>query len=214
MKCVLCGGLTEEFEKDWRREYLKCLKCKLIFVPERFILPLNEEKRRYDLHENNPDDEGYRDFLSDAKRAVLKMFEKGEGLDFGSGPGPTLSVMLEEAGFKMDIYDKFYANDKSVFNKKYDFIVSTEVFEHLKNPYKEISRLNGILKPGGAIIVMTKMVDYVFDFIGWSYKNDDTHICFYSKKTFEWIADEFGFDVEFIGKGLIVLKKTMSSKSI
>jgi 16S rRNA G1207 methylase RsmC len=38
-------------------------------------------------------------------------------LDFGCGPGPTLSILLAEQGQQVDLYDPFYHDDPSVFAK-------------------------------------------------------------------------------------------------
>ena len=53
----------------------------------------------------------YREFLSRLEHPpnVPKLPAAAEGLDFGSGPGPTLSVMLEEQGYRMSLYDPFFA---------------------------------------------------------------------------------------------------------
>ena len=70
------------------------------------------------------------------------------GLDFGSGPKPTLSVMFEEAGHCMTTFDYFYENVPSAFERQYDFITATEVVEHLHNPKEELERLWACLKQG------------------------------------------------------------------
>ncbi|MFA0697998.1 class I SAM-dependent methyltransferase, partial [Vibrio sp. 10N.222.49.C9] len=57
-----------------------------------------------------------------------------QGLDFGCGPGPTLSLMMQEAGHDVDLYDLYYYPDTKVLNKRYDFITATEVIEHLYQP--------------------------------------------------------------------------------
>ena len=71
------------------------------------------------------------------------------GLDFGSGPGPTLAVMLEEAGLKVRLFDPFYAPDETVWTERYAFIAASEVLEHLRDPAGELDRLFGVLNPGG-----------------------------------------------------------------
>ena len=49
-----------------------------------------------------------------------------QGLDFGCGPGPCLSVMLEEQGHSLQLYDLYYANNRLLVNTEYDFITATE----------------------------------------------------------------------------------------
>ena len=99
--CPLCQSHTAiEFSQDEKREYYQCSTCKLVFVPSRYYLNEDKEKERYDLHTNNPEDLNYRKFLN---RMFLPMNERIKkqscGLDFGSGPGPTLSLSFEEAAF-------------------------------------------------------------------------------------------------------------------
>lgn len=209
MHCPLCKSKEiSDYFSNKRRDFLQCLKCYLVFVPERFHLSAEEEKKRYDLHENNPEDGGYRKFLS---RLAIPLNEKlksnSHGLDFGSGPGPTLSNMLEEYGYTVRLYDCFYADDKGVLKKKYDFITATEVFEHLRNPIETIELLWQRLKPGGIFGIMTKLVIDKEAFSTWHYITDRTHICFFSVKTFKWLANKLEAKIEFIGNDVIILYK-------
>ncbi|MGB2360319.1 MAG: methyltransferase, partial [Porticoccaceae bacterium] len=57
------------------------------------------EKAIYDQHQNSPDDLQYRRFLSRLTEPLLERLGPcSRGLDFGCGPGPTLSVMMAEQG--------------------------------------------------------------------------------------------------------------------
>jgi hypothetical protein len=54
-------------------------------------------------------------FLSQVFDPVTTHLKKGaKGLDFGSGPGPTLSLMFEKQGYQVDLFDKFYADNPEV----------------------------------------------------------------------------------------------------
>ncbi len=210
MTCPLCSttGKTTLFYKGKRRDYFQCLTCSLVFVDPDHFLSKTEEKKIYDLHQNSPDDKGYQKFLNRIIIPVQKGMPRGSsGLDFGSGPGPVLSEMFENAGFTMAIYDKFYAPDKKVFEKQYDFITATEVVEHLHNPGKELDRLWACLKPGGRLGIMTKLVIDKEAFAAWHYKRDLTHVCFFSTTTFEWLAHRFRADLIFAEKDAILFIK-------
>ena len=90
------------------KTYWRCDVCHLTFLSSESYLSPEDELARYLLHENSPEDCRYREFLSRlTDHLIPKLLPGGKGLDFGSGPGPTLSVMLEEAGFPMDIYDLY-----------------------------------------------------------------------------------------------------------
>lgn len=129
------------------------------------------------------------------------------GLDFGSGPGPTLSVMFEEVGHPMATYDCFYAVKPWVLEKQYDFITASEVLEHLYNPDMELDRLWTLLKPGGFLGVMTRLVEDLETFDGWWYKNDPTHVCFFSRSTFEWLAARWQASLFFFDEDVMLFEK-------
>jgi len=209
MHCPLCESKEiVNYHSNKRRDFLQCEICSLVFVPEQFHFSPDEEKKRYDFHQNSPEDEGYKIFLSRLAIPLHKRLKaKCHGLDFGSGPGPTLSKMLEEKGHSVDLYDYFYADDKTVFDNQYDFITATEVFEHLRNPIEIIEYLWQLLKPGGIFGIMTKLVIDRETFPKWHYITDRTHICFFSEKTFMWLSSKLKAQSEFIGSDVIMLIK-------
>jgi 2-polyprenyl-3-methyl-5-hydroxy-6-metoxy-1,4-benzoquinol methylase len=209
MKCLLCGSKqTDIYWKDENRMYHQCQDCELVFVPSEYWLDPEEEKARYDLHENDPQDVGYRRFLGHLFHPLNERLEPGShGLDFGSGPGPTLSVMLEEAGHHVDLYDPFYADHPEVFDRSYDFITATEVIEHLYDPWPELTRLWSMLRPGGYLAIMTQLVIDRKAFSTWHYKDDDTHVAFYSDATFRWIAAQLDAQLTLLPRNVILLRK-------
>lgn len=209
--CPLCySNDVVDYHRDAARDYQYCNKCQLVFVPARFHLAEADEKMVYDQHQNSPEDNGYRLFLSRLLTPLLeRLTPNSEGLDFGSGPGPTLSLMLSENGHKMAIYDPFYAADPNALKQTYDFITATEVLEHLSAPGLELDQLWRLLRPGGWLGIMTKLVIDEAAFAGWHYKNDPTHISFFSPKTFQYIAQHWSAEVAFIGDDVILLQKPL-----
>jgi len=210
MICPLCKDKKSSsfYLSDKQREYYKCSVCKLIHVLPGQYLSIEDELSEYNKHQNSPEDNGYRKFLSRLFNPLSSWLSPdSHGLDFGSGPGPTLSVMFEEAGYSMDLYDPFYAPDKNVYKQRYDFITASEVVEHLHNPAKELGLLWSILKPGGWLGIMTKLALNKEAFSNWHYKTDLTHICFFSKETMEWLAEKLQAKIHFIGKDVILFQK-------
>ncbi|MGZ4960247.1 MAG: class I SAM-dependent methyltransferase [Methylomonas sp.] len=202
--CPLCSSShIGAFHTDKRRDYLRCRECFLVFVPSRQHLDLQKEKAIYDLHQNQFDDEGYRQFLSRLAVPLLERLpQRAAGLDYGCGPGPVLAKMLKQAGFCIEIYDPFYA--KRDLQSKYDFITCTEVVEHFRQPGVEFQRLFSLLKPQGRLGLMTKLVINADSFASWHYKNDPTHISFFSRPTLEWLANQYRCMVEFVGNDVII----------
>lgn len=209
--CPLCHSEdSDSFFEDKKRIYLRCLHCYLVFVPKRYWLSPEEEKATYDLHQNDPADPGYRQFLSRLSTPLLKQLDPNQkGLDFGCGPGPTLSFLLESQGHQVDLYDPFYHDDPSVFDKNYDFICTTEVVEHMHDPGKSFESMFKMLNRGGWLGIMTKLVMDGHAFSQWHYIRDMTHICFYSRSTFEYLARCFDARLHFIGKDVILLQKSL-----
>lgn len=203
-----------DFFEDKVRRYLRCESCNLIAVPTEFHLSIADEKSVYDLHENSPSDDGYRHFLNRLFEPINEIVSKefgrsSHGLDFGSGPGPTLSRMFEEAGYSMQIYDPFYANNESVLNQQYDFVTATEVVEHFRQPSKDLQKLWALVKPGGVLGLMTKLALDQDAFSRWHYKNDPTHVAFYSRETFAWLAQFWKAELRIFGNDVIVVRRPL-----
>lgn len=211
--CPLCmAGPVVDFHRDARREYRRCRTCQLVFVPPRFHLPVNAEKAHYDLHENDPEDADYRQFLARVFAPLVeKLPPQARGLDFGSGPGPTLSIMFAEAGYPTAIYDPFYAPSRSVWQDEYDFVTATEVVEHLHRPRTDLERVWEVLKPGGWLGIMTKRVLNVAAFAGWHYKDDPTHVAFFSEATFRWLARHWSARLEIVSADVVLIQKSSSA---
>lgn len=207
--CPLCGSAaTGPWHRDQRRDYRRCKRCALVFVPPAFHLDPQRERAEYDLHQNAVDDPGYRRFLSRLfEPLAARLPDRAEGLDFGCGPGPALAAMFREAGHRVALYDLFYHPDATPLARDYDFICATEVVEHLHRPGGELERLWRCLRPGGVLGVMTKLVRDREAFATWHYKNDPTHVCFFSRATWRWWAQQRGAALTFEGADVILLAK-------
>ena len=205
--CPLCASEnTQLFYEGENREYHHCNVCDLVFVPSSFLVSSKEEKAKYDHHQNSPEDEGYCQFLDRLLLPLTKHLKEGDnGLDFGSGPGPTLSVLMQKRGYEMALYDIFYHDSPEVFEQTYDFITTTEVIEHLHHPLQEIQRLWSCLKVGGVLGIMTAF--RVEDFSTWYYKRDLTHVRFFTPESFTWLAQTLGASLEIPQSGVVILKK-------
>src|SRR5690554_2011507 len=104
--CPLCGARGAPAGEAGGRPCLECPVCRLAWVSPESRLDAVAERARYETHENHPSDPGYRRFLARLADPLVERLRGGDqGLDYGSGPGPTLSLMLQEAGFPTATYD-------------------------------------------------------------------------------------------------------------
>ena len=208
-RCPLCmNPKNQHYHCDSRRDYYQCSNCQLVFVPPEQHLSAEQEKREYDRHQNDAGDLGYRRFLNRLLTPLEACLTPGaKGLDFGAGPGPTLSVMFEERGYPMEIYDPFYAPGRDVLRRRYDFVTATEVLEHLSSPRQVMAQLSEMLEPGGYLGFMTKRVKNHAAFTHWHYIQDPTHVAFFSQDTFAWWASRHGFELTFPGQDTVIMQK-------
>ena len=207
--CPLCQSpTTHHFASVHRRTYLECPTCTLVFLTPSERLGPDTERAHYLTHENDPNDARYREFLDRLAIPLTARLSPGaRGLDVGSGPGPTLSLMLQERGFPMETYDPYFAPNPSVLEQSYDFITATETVEHFYDPGNEFARLTKLLRPGGFLGVMTEMLldDRPFD--KWHYPRDPTHVSFYRRSTMDWIAQHFRYELEFPRPNVALFRK-------
>ncbi len=187
--------------------YGQCSVCDLRFLNPEHRLPREAEKKRYEQHQNNFDDLRYRNFLNPLASAIKEhCVGSAEGLDYGAGPSPVLAQMLTLMDYDMSVYDPFFYADPKVLAKKYDFVSSSEAVEHFFYPDLEFQRLRNLLKPNGSLAIMTSLYSRNIDFESWYYRKDPTHVVFYSKLTFFWIARKYNFlDPIFYGERVVIL---------
>lgn len=212
MTCAICHHKTTIlYDPQFELEYHSCHNCGFIAQDRNQLILFNEEREEYDRHENSIENEGYVAYFKrfiDA--AVIPYAQVGKGLDYGSGPEPVLSqVMLRDYGAEMDIYDLHYQPEKVFEGKVYDYIISTEVIEHVKEPLEVLQLMYQHLKPGGIAAIMTLFhLNDEVKFLDWWYRRDVTHISFFLPKTFRLMAKLIGFEVIYCDdKRYITLKK-------
>jgi hypothetical protein len=206
--CPLCGAASTPFLLDGGRDYRRCAACGLTFLTASQHADPARERARYAEHRNGPGDPGYRAFLDRVLAPLAAALPPGAaGQDYGCGPGPAASAILAERGFAVADYDPHFFPDASLLARAYDFAICTEVLEHLRRPAEDLERLDGLLKPGGVLGVMTGILEDDAAFKDWWYRRDFTHIAFYRPETLKWIANRFGWSLERVGRDAALFRK-------
>lgn len=211
MQCSLCekpigDPYFFDAKKSWT--YWNCSHCDIVFRDPQSFLNHLQEKSRYQTHNNSIEDAGYTRFLQPALLAVKKFVKPGSrGLDYGCGPGPTLSEMLRRDNYFCVDYDPFFQPQNNLLNDQYDFVTCTEVVEHFYHPAKEFGRIDRILKPQGYFVVMTDHRRDDRAFADWGYRHDPTHVCFFNENSWRFVADHWGWEMVETGPKVTVFRK-------
>lgn len=207
--CPVCrAGGVRPFQMAEGRAYHCCEICEARFLDPAHYPTAEAERAHYALHENDPDDPRYRRFLSKLAEPLLDRLSPGaSGLDYGCGPGPALAAMLREAGHAVALYDPVFAPDPAPLACSYDFIACTETAEHFHAPADEFDRLDGLLRPGGWLALMTCFQTDDARFAGWHYRMDPTHVVFYRERTLRRLAGLRGWSCEIPAKDTALMRK-------
>ena len=209
MICNLCrSDAASSFQTLDKKVYWACGVCGCKYIDKFHFVAREEEEQRYLEHNNDIKDKAYRLFLAKLSDPLKEKIPLGShGLDFGCGTGPALADMLTQDGYEISLYDPFFYPDKNVLLKQYDFVTCTETAEHFHNPCKEFNRLDGLLKPGAWLGIMTSFLTSDDEFENWYYRRDPTHVTFYCEKTFQVIAAQRNWKCEIKSKDVVLLQK-------
>lgn len=204
-QCPLCGSSLVFFNHARKRDYLRCMGCDSIVMDTKHHLSLDDEKARYLEHNNDVEDLGYQGFVAPIVETVFEHYNiDHKGLDFGAGTGPVIAKLLKDKDYQIEFYDPFFAKDERLLQQSYDYVIACEVVEHFYKPNQEFKLLKSLLKEGGKLILMTVLYDDSIQFSSWHYKNDQTHVFFYTKKALDYIQRTFGFSKLSINGRLII----------
>ena len=185
-----------------------CGNCGLLFKNPSIHLNDDEDLKRYSSHQNNKNDQGYVDFLNRLVRPLTPFLPaQFSALDFGCGPGPTLSLLLVELGGVVENYDPIFLPNNELLKRQYEVVTSTEVVEHFKNPKLDWGQLVERVAPCGLLGIMTQFLLSESDYKSWWYKKDPTHVVFYQEKTFHYVAEKFNLNILYNDKKSIIIFK-------
>lgn len=200
--CRLCSTPATILFKDSRSFYF-CGTCGLIFTD----CPLtNEDKIK---HYQSQFDNDF-NWKAEAK-GFEPLFHKNSGdyriFDYGSGSGK-LGSALRDLGYDVDCYEPMFDGEFTSRNLygKYDFIILNEVIEHIENLKSVLTDIHYLLGSNGRALIKTFLTDEIINdpsnasdiFANWWYKNDMTHISFFSLITFEYICNRLFPDLKII----------------
>jgi hypothetical protein len=209
MICPLCSDPScRELHREAGRRFFLCEQCGLIFVPAADHISADDERRRYSLHDNSAGHDGYVRFLGELARVITDRYTPDDALlDFGCGGEAVLTGMLNEQGFRCTAYDPLYGIGPDALDHSYDLVILCEVIEHVRDLPAEIGHLQQAVKPGGAVIVRTRLYPSAEGFAGWWYKNDSTHVNFFNDAAMAFLAGKLKRGVTAIMPDIFLFRK-------
>jgi hypothetical protein len=191
------------------KDNYKCLQCQILFKSENVHLDSTEEEKRYRFHENDANDPNYYDFLIKLLKPIEKDLDKIKThLDFGSGKSSVYQKFFLERNCESLCYDLFFHPDKETLTRQYDLVTCSEVVEHFNNPSQDWAELVSVVKQNGLLAVMTNFYLDEIDYPNWWYKNDPTHVVFYSLESLKYIEKKYLLKNEYCdSKSIIIFRK-------
>jgi len=190
MICPLClSHNCQQVGSDKRRCFFRCDTCTLIFVPHAYHLTSQQERRRYDLHDNTESNEGYVRFLTQVADIVEdESSSHARILDFGCGREAVLSKILRHRGKRCDCYDPLYHHSITDTSVRYDVIVLCEVIEHCRDVQCTLHEIKRLLTDNATVLIRTQCYPPVDRLTTWWYAQDMTHVNFFSQQALETAA--------------------------
>ncbi len=199
-ECPVCQGRGSSFLQDRGRIFLRCPDCCLVFQQSNTLPSAGEERARYEAHHNDPVQEGYRKWLESFAGKALDAWDgQGHILDFGSGPRPVLADLLREQGYRVFHYDPFFAPLWPEEGQPFSLILLCEVLEHVARPVETLKALGKQACPKALMAVQTLFLprgegnEEAGAFARWWYRQDITHIRFYSPPSLKALAEAGGW---------------------
>jgi SAM-dependent methyltransferase len=199
--CRICRNPSYLVFED-TRSFFACNVCGLIFS-DCLISPEAVEKHYKDQHSNTFDwmkeANGFMESLRNMGSAVPLMSQSI--LDYGSGSG-LLSEAFRKIGFKVDGYEPMLHGEfnRESYSETYDVIILNEVIEHLEDINKTLDIIYNLMAANGVVFIKTLLTDQIINdpknfeesFKRWWYKDDPTHISFFSFLTIEYLCNDRG----------------------
>ena len=181
---------------------MHCVQCEGVFRDPTEFPGEKEEKERYLSHNNDLADRRYLNFLKKLTTTLYPFLSPGmKGLDFGCGPVKAMEYLftheegLRELMATIESYDPYFFPVPCMAPQRYDFILASEVVEHLFDPSRAFEAFREWLRPGGLLAIMTQTRKEERDFLSWSYRRDPTHVFFFHEKTLQWVSQHYGLSL-------------------
>jgi 2-polyprenyl-3-methyl-5-hydroxy-6-metoxy-1,4-benzoquinol methylase len=220
VSCNLCDGrITERFAERKGMQIVRCIRCGLVYVNPRLNARMlhqhynsgQSSRIQYYLDVECADWHTFAGILDVAARLLP---HKGRLLDIGPNIGTCLALARQAAwetqGIEINEEAARYCReargldviggqlDEATFPRShFDIVLMGDVIEHLPDPMATVRIVQGLLKPGGIIIVSTPNID---SFAGRMLQiKPEEHLYYFSPATMAILFDKAGLEIVQIG---------------
>lgn len=196
--CPICNSPSVFLIKK-KRIFWECPVCTLIFTPQK-LCSIYET-----LHYIRQWKNSSQDFWNKVIATILPLLETHHVprriLDFGAGSGD-FSKTLRSRGFDVTEYEpmRHVKTGSQDYPVLFDCIIALEVIEHIQNLQEVFAMLSRWLAPGGMLFFSTVIIEPSPDpahkqhqFQNYWYKDDLTHVNFFTVPAIEMLASILGF---------------------
>jgi SAM-dependent methyltransferase len=224
--CPICkGSALVDYRTVNNYNSLQCLGCNHIFVVDVQALAFDKLYSE-DFYHNYMSglgyDQAYKKYLIRDFERKVSLIKKNfdthiQILEVGSGPGYFADLMIKEGykiiaceltegaqtyayqhGINVRILNEDISKSCSISGMKFDLIVSWAVVEHIVNPKEYIQLLKSYLKPRGALMLDTGIIDPIIlkldkGYTSWLFPPLHLHV--FSSKSLPLLLTNSGFEV-------------------
>jgi SAM-dependent methyltransferase len=221
MNCFICqGSCVPYFSKSFAFhglslvEYVKCTACGLVISKTHFEMPQSQWERLNEAYHAaylgttaSNDDPRWLERLDQQRSLIEKFYDAGviahqlPWLDYGCGDGK-LSQLLAERQLSLLNFDRYcipsvahqskvYLSEVELSRTKYDLVVSTSVFEHVRS-IETLDEMNRLVSPNGVFAIHTWAGATVPVDPGWFYLLP-VHCVFYSNRSMQLLFRRWGY---------------------
>jgi SAM-dependent methyltransferase len=218
--CKLCQGATTLkfvhglLEGQLEGRYFQCERCEMLQSDHLDSLGREPLEQIYSRGAEHDLGMAWRQWciserLFQLARLRIARWRNGKpvrALDLGGGSGFCVSFMQHKLGWDAYGYDLFtrpafaanrFLKDWDTVRDcgPFDLILATEVFEHFRDPARELADISEVLEADrGLLFVTTERFDPALHQADWTYLVPHTgqHVCFYGDRTFDEITRQIG----------------------